>query len=58
MNCSQYFTAVCLDDLLFVCCVQYKTLEVPYPKDKNKVKEQVDAEEKEAVRMHNIHSLI
>jgi len=42
----------------FVCCVQYKTLEVPYPKDKNKVKEQVDAEEKEAVRMHNIHSLI
>ena len=29
--------------------MQYKTLDVPYPKDKDKVKEQVDAEEKEAV---------
>jgi len=57
VSCSHYFTAFCLDDLCVVC-VQYKTLEVPYPKDKNKVKELVDAEEKEAVGMHNIHSLI
>jgi len=29
--------------------VQYKALNIPYPQDKNKVREQVDAEEKDAV---------
>jgi len=29
--------------------VQYQALKIPYPQDKDKVKEKVDAEEKEAV---------
>jgi len=29
--------------------VQYKALNIPYPQDKNKVKEQLDVEQKEAV---------
>jgi len=33
-------------------------MNVPYPQDKNKVKEQVDAEEKEAVGNHYVLSLI
>jgi len=37
-----------LTDIVTVC-VQYKGLNIPYPQDKDKVKEQVDAEEKEAV---------
>jgi len=36
-------------------CEQYKALNVPYPQDKNKVKEQVDAEEKEAVGIYLLH---
>jgi len=32
--------------------VQYKVVDIPYPKDKDKVKEQIDAEEKEAVGIH------
>jgi len=29
--------------------LQYKAVNIPYPQDKNKLKEQIDAEEKEAV---------
>ena len=43
----------------YVVClhVQYKALDIPYPQDKNKVREQVDADEKQAVSTC-FHSLV
>jgi len=35
--------------MCWLFCEQYKALNLPYPQDKNKVKEQVNVEEKEAV---------
>lgn len=50
---SVYFVFV-----IFFSMLQYKALAVPYPKDKNNVKGQVDAQEKQAVSIYGSHGSI